>query len=253
MAHPGMSSPWVSLARALSKLGFCSRKLGRELIVSGRVRVNGELCRDPDCRVNLRQHRIEVDSHSVQPAHKVYLMLNKPRGLVTTASDEQGRPTVFECLKNAGLPALSPVGRLDKASEGLLLFTNDTAWAAHITDPHPGLEKLYHVQLDRIADPDLIQRMERGVSFEGELLRLKRAAVLRHGSRNSWLQIVLTEGKNRHIRRLLAAFGIETLRLVRIKIGSLELGDLPKGSFRHLTNKEIQELGNPGSAGVASQ
>jgi 23S rRNA pseudouridine2605 synthase len=246
-----MSSPWVSLARALSKLGFCSRKLGRELILARRVRVNGQLCSDPERRVNLRQHRIEVDSHSVQPLHKVYLMLNKPRGLVTTASDEKGRPTVFECLKNAGLPALSPVGRLDKASEGLLLFTNDTAWAAHITDPHSGLEKVYHVQLERIADPELIHRIERGVNFGADFLRVKTTAVLRHGSRNSWLEIVLTEGKNRHIRRLLAAFGIETLRLVRIKIGSLQLGALPKGAFRHLTSKEVQELGKPGSAGVS--
>jgi len=238
-----MSSLWVSLARALSKLGFCSRKLGRELILSGRVRVNGELCRDPECRVNLQQHRIEVDSRSVQPAHKVYLMLNKPRGLVTTAADEQGRPTVFECLKNSGLPPLSPVGRLDKASEGLLLFTNDTAWAAHITDPQSGLEKLYHVQMNRIADPELLHAMERGVNSEGEFLRIKRVAVLRHGLRNSWLEIVLTQGKNRHIRRLLAAFGVETLRLVRITIGSLQLGSLPNGSFRHLTSEEIQELG----------
>ena len=238
-----MSSPWVSLARALSKLGFCSRKLGRELILSGRVRVNGQLCRDPESRVNLRQHRIQVDSHPVQPPDKVYLMLNKPRGLVTTAADEHGRPTVFECLKNTGLPPLSPVGRLDKASEGLLLFTNDTAWAAHITDPHSGLEKVYHVQLDRIADPELIHTMQRGVNSEGEFLQVTRVAVLRLGSRNSWLEMVLTEGKNRHIRRLLAAFGIETLRLVRIKIGSLELGDLPKGSFRHLTTRQIQGLG----------
>jgi 23S rRNA pseudouridine2605 synthase len=169
-------------------------------------------------------------------------MLNKPRGLVTTTSDEQGRATVFECLKDAELPALSAVGRLDKASEGLLLFTNDTGWAAQINSPDPGLEKVYHVQIDRIADAKLVAEMERGQADAGDFLRAKRATVLRQGSRNSWLEVVLTEGKNRHIRRLLQTFGIGTLRLVRIRVGSLELGDLPKGAFRHLTKEEIAGL-----------
>jgi 23S rRNA pseudouridine2605 synthase len=191
----------------------------------------------------MRQDRIEVDARAVQPARKVYIMLNKPRGLVTTVSDEQGRPTVFECLKDAGLPTLSPVGRLDKASEGLLLFTNDTGWAAHITDPEIGLEKVYHLQVDRIADAELVARMERGADAgDGEFLRAKRVKILRSGSRNSWLEVVLTEGKNRHLRRLLAALGIETLRLVRIAVGSLQLGDLPKGTFRHLTEQEKNRL-----------
>ena len=245
MAHHRQSTKpgWAGLARALSKLGFCSRSRGRELILAGRVQVNGNPCRDPERRVNMQQDRIEVDASVVKPARKVYIMLNKPRGLVTTVSDEQGRPTVFECLKDASLPTLSPVGRLDKASEGLLLFTNDTGWAAHITDPEIGLEKVYHVQVDRIVDAELVSRIELGADAgAGEFLRAKRVKILRSGSRTSWLEVVLEEGKNRHIRRLLMALGVETLRLVRIAISTLHLGNLPKGAFRHLTEQEKNAL-----------
>ena len=119
-------------------------------------------------------------------------MLNKPRGLVTTVSDEQGRPTVFECLETVQVPALAPVGRLDKASEGLLLFTNDTAWAARVSAPSTNLEKVYHVQINRIAGEDLIRAMEHGVQVEGDLLAAKCVRILRQGPRNSWLEVVLT-------------------------------------------------------------
>jgi 23S rRNA pseudouridine2605 synthase len=232
----------VALARALSKLGFCSRSRGKALILAGRVRLNGKACRDPERRINLEHDIIEIGPKVIQPAGKVYLMLNKPRGLVTTAADEQGRPTVFECLANTELPVLAPVGRLDKASEGLLLFTNDTDWAARITAPESRLEKVYHVQVNCIADEGLIARMEAGVDDGGDFLQAKRVRLLRQGSRNSWLEVVLTEGKNRQIRRLFAACGVEVLRLVRIAIGTLRLGDLPKGVFRHLASEEVSAL-----------
>jgi 23S rRNA pseudouridine2605 synthase len=232
----------TGLARALSKLGFCSRKQGRELILTGRVRLNGKPCRDPERWVDPKRDRIEIDSTLVQAARKVYLMLNKPRGLVTSSSDEHGRATVFECLAGAEIPPVAPVGRLDKASEGLLLFTNDTTWAARLTAPEAGMEKIYHVQIDRIADPELIALMEKGVESEGEFLRAKHARILRQGSHNSWLEVVLTEGRNRHIRRLLKGLGVSVLRLVRVALGPLELGDLAKGAFRHLTDREVSSL-----------
>ena len=232
----------TGLSRALSKLGFSSRSRARELIAAGRVRLNGKLCREPDHWVDPEQDRIEVDSQVVRGAAKIYLMLNKPRGLVTTSSDEHGRATVFECFKDAHLPVLSPVGRLDKASEGLLLFTNDTNWAAGITEPGSELEKVYHVQARQIADAALMQRMQNGVQVEGDLLSVRRVAPLRQGTRNCWLEVVLTEGKNRHVRRLLAAFDMEVLRLVRVAVGPLRLGELPKGAFRHLTSNEVQML-----------
>lgn len=235
----------TGLARALSKLGFCSRSKAKELILAGRVRVNGGLCRETDQWVEVRRDRIEVDAQVVRKAQKVYLMINKPRGLLTTASDEQGRATVFECFDGARLPPISAVGRLDKASEGLLLLTNDTAWAAGITEPGSHLEKTYHVQIDRIADRELIQRLQRGIKVDDEFLSAKRVTLLRQGTRNCWLEFALTEGKNRHIRRLLAGFGIEALRLVRVAIGPLQLGDLAKGGFRHLTEPEIRLLAQP--------
>jgi 23S rRNA pseudouridine2605 synthase len=167
-------------------------------------------------------------------------MLNKPRGLVTSRSDEQGRDTVYRCFEGATLPWLSPVGRLDKASEGLLLFTNDTVWADRILAPATHIEKTYHVQVNCIANDALTQRLVRGQTTpEGEHLSAKRASLLRQGIRNSWIEIVLDEGKNRHIRRLIECCGIEVLRLVRVAIGTLQLGDLAKGQYRCLTPAEV--------------
>jgi 23S rRNA pseudouridine2605 synthase len=202
------------------------------------VRVNGRACRDPESRVDLKRDRFEVDQQPVRPEAKVYLMLNKPRGWVTTLSDEKGRATVCECLAGHGLPFVAPVGRLDKASEGLLLLTNDTQWAARLTDPAAHLDKLYHVQVDGVADQRLTRRLEAGVTVQGDFLAAKCARLLRQGARTSWLEIVLDEGKNRQIRRLLAALGLEVLRLVRVAVGPLPLGNLPKGAFRHLTAQE---------------
>lgn len=234
--------PRTGLARALSKLGFCSRSQAWEWILAGRVRVNGSTARNPETAVDWKRDRIEVDGEEIRAADRVHLMLNKPRGLVVTAADERGRDTVFKCFAGCGLPFVSPVGRLDQASEGLLLFTNDTAWAARITDPAHGVDKIYHVQVNCPADAAVTRRLTAGVNVEGDFLRAKRAAVLRCGRKNSWLEIVLDEGKNRHIRRLLAAIDIEVLRLVRVAIGPLALGDLPKGGYRSLTAEEVTEL-----------
>jgi 23S rRNA pseudouridine2605 synthase len=235
--------PTTGLARALSKLGFCSRSQARDHIVTGRVRVDGTVRRDPEWRVRLGGVRITVDDHLLGPTKKVYLLLNKPRGLVTTAADEHDRATVFQCLQGADLPFVSPVGRLDKASEGLLLLTNDTEWAAHITDPRTRLEKIYHVQIGRVADQPLLAQIAQGVLHQGERLETTRASILRTGTRNSWLEIVLAEGKNRHLRRLLEALGVQVLRLVRVAIGELQLGNVPKGAFRRLTEAEVRLLG----------
>ncbi len=214
------------------------------LITNGMVHVNGTLRTDPEWRVILGRDRIEVDGQPVRAEAKVYLMLNKPRGLVTTASDDQNRETVFKCLLGKDLPFVAPVGRLDKASEGLLLFTNDTEWAARISSPESHLEKTYHVQVDCLADEALVKRMLQGISADGDFLKAKRATILRHGTRNSWLEIVLDEGRNRHIRRLLAALNANVLRLIRISVGALPLGNLAKGELRHLTADEISDLAN---------
>ena len=236
------------------------------------MQVDGVVARDPERRTDWLRERIEVDRQLVRAEPQVYLMLNKPRGLVTTTADERGRETVFKCLTVEGgappapptgeskaegpqptpLPRVFPVGRLDQASEGLLLFTNDTAWAARITDPASHLDKTYHVQVDCLADETLLRQMTTGVTVDGDCLAVKHGRVLRQGTRNSWLEVVLDEGKNRHVRRLLAALGVNVLRLMRVAVGPLELGSLAKGQFRRLTRQEVAALASfgPGSAAL---
>lgn len=243
-------APRHGLARVLSKRGVCSRTEAARWIAAGRVSVDGRVIHDPEFPiVDNGSQRIAVDGHDLAAAARLYLMLNKPRGLVTTARDEQGRDTVYQCFQGAQLqgrplPWLAPVGRLDQASEGLLLFCNDPGWAAAITDPQSGPDKTYHVQIDTIPDDALLSALVRGVEHEGDLLRAKAVRLLRAGERNAWLEIVLDEGRNRQIRRLLGAFDINVLRLVRVAIGTLELGDLGKGQWRSLAADEVARLRN---------
>jgi len=232
----------VGLARALSKLGYCSRSRASSLIKEGRVRLNGLPVRDPEAPVRPERDRIEVDGHAVHAQAPLWLMLNKPRGIVTSASDEKGRETVYGCLA-PGLPWVAPVGRLDKATEGLLLLTNDSEWGARIAAPETHLDKTYHVQIAGPAGAALAEKLEGGVCADGgELLRAKRARILRQGQRNAWLVVVLDEGRNRHIRRMFESLGIEVLRLVRVAIGPLLLGDLAKGCYRPLAAEEKRIL-----------
>lgn len=232
----------TGLARAMSKLGFCSRSKATELIRMGKVTVNRTVRKNPEFPVILGQDVIIMDDVSINQAKQVYVMLNKPRGLVTSASDELGRETVFSCFEHSKLPHLSPVGRLDKASEGLLLFTNDNTWADKITNPATHLDKTYHVQIGGLVDDSLLSRLRHGIEDQEEHLAAKNVTVLRTGEKNTWLEFTLDEGRNRHIRRLLDAFGIEVLRLVRVAIGPLVLGDLPKGRWRELSRKEASAL-----------
>ncbi|MBZ5700996.1 MAG: rRNA pseudouridine synthase [Acidobacteriia bacterium] len=230
------------MARALSKLGYCSRAQAGELIRAGRVRLNGAVRKDPETPVRLGRDQIAVDGAAVGAAKKLYLLLNKPRGIVTTASDEQGRDTVYSCL-HGNLPWVAPVGRLDKASEGLLLLTNDSEWAARVLAPETHLDKTYHVQIRGVADARLLQALAAGVATDdGDFLSVKRARVLRGGERNTWLEILLDEGKNRQIRRIFEQLGIAVLRLIRVAIGPVVLGGLPKGAFRPLSGSEKQAL-----------
>src|ERR1700682_1511086 len=233
--------PRRGVARVISKMGIGSRTQAAEWVREGRVRVNDNVVRDPEAPVIQGWDRIAVDGQETTPI-RVVIMLNKPRGLVTTTSDEHGRDTVYKCFEGAALPWLAPVGRLDKASEGLLLFSNDPMWAARITDPASGPDKTYHVQIDRLSAQALLADLERGAVVDGERLAAKTARCIRAGARNAWLEIVLDEGRNRQIRRLLSAFDVSVLRLVRVAIGSLPLGELPKGGWRELTNQEIESL-----------
>ena len=236
--NDGSSLKKVGLARAISKLGYCSRSQASELIRAGRVKLNGATRRDPESPVHLGKDRIEIDGQPLSEAAKVYLALNKPRGVVTSSSDEKARETVYAYLPK-GLPWIAPVGRLDKASEGLLLLTNDSEWAAQITAPESHLDKTYHVRIGAIASEALLKSLREGIHAEnGKVLRAKHVHLLREGERNCWLEVVLDEGKNRQIRRMLEHCGVEVLRLVRVAIGPLALGELAKGTTRKLTAEE---------------
>lgn len=232
----------VGLARAISKLGYCSRSRAAEWIRAGRVKLNGAVRCDPETPTHHGKDRIAIDDRVIAASAKLYLILNKPRNVVTTTSDEKGRETVYAYLPK-NLPWLAPVGRLDKTSEGLLLLTNDSEWAARITAPETHLGKTYHVQIKAIAGYALLDALRGGVrTSRGDFLRAKDARLLRRGEHHSWLEIILDEGKNRHIRRMLEHLKIEVLRLVRVAIGPLALGDLQKGAKRSLTSGEKQEL-----------
>lgn len=236
------ASPRHGLARILSKLGACSRSQAEQWIRAGRVSLNGRIVRDPYHPTLLDQQDIRVDGHALKPVERVYVAYNKPRGVVVSAADEQGRETVYAALADAGLPWLGPVGRLDKASEGLLLLSNDTTWASGITNPVSHLQKTYHVQIAGHPSTDNLKTMQAGVDVDGELLRARTATLLRAGEKNAWLEIVLDEGRNRHIRRLLEALGFDVLRLIRVAIGPLLLGELAKGQWRRLTVAEVGVL-----------
>ncbi len=240
--------PRHGLARVMSKLGVCSRTQAIDLIRAGRVRVDGRIVRNPETPVDARDAAVTLDGAPVRALEKVYIALNKPRGYVTTARDERDRSTVYDLLRDNGFPAdrwIAPVGRLDKASEGLLLLSNDTAWSAQLTDPGSHVEKNYHVQINAVADDALLSRLREGIDIDSETMRFKSVSELRRGDKNAWLEIVLDEGRNRQIRRMLAACEITVLRLIRVAIGSLPLGTLAKGAWRELTTAEIERLRAP--------
>jgi len=235
-------TPRHGLARVLSKAGVCSRSEAARRVLAGRVAVDGQVVLDPEFPVVLERQHVTLDGEPVTAMRRVYVALNKPRGLVTTVQDEQGRATVYRCFDGAGLPWLAPVGRLDKASEGLLLFSNDPEWAARLTEPATGPLKTYRVQVDGLPDAAQLARMRDGIEEGGEHLAAHSVEVLRHGERTAWLEIVLDEGRNRHIRRLLQVLGLEVLRLVRVAIGPVALGALAKGQWRLLEAAELEML-----------
>ena len=230
------------LARVISKLGVMSRSEAARWVMGGRVRVNDLVILDPEFPVREGIDQVVIQGIEAARAARQVLMLNKPRGLVTSTRDERGRDTVYRCFDGTDLPWVAPVGRLDKASEGLLLFANDPEWAARITAPGTGPDKTYHVQVATVPTPALIAAVAEGAVVDGDRLTVKSVRLLRAGGKNGWLEIVLDEGRNRHIRRLLEAFEIRVLRLVRTAIGPLMLGDLGKGQWRPLTDDEVASL-----------
>jgi len=229
----------VSLERALSKLGLASRSEAREMIRGGRVAVDGRTETDPLLEVVPERIRVEIDGRSASRSEPLTVLLHKPRGVVTTRSDPAGRPTVYGCLE--GLDAhVIPVGRLDAATSGLLLLTNDTRFADWVTDPRNEVPRVYLVTVRGELSEETARRLEEGIEESGERLAASQAIVRKRSKRETHLVVELTEGKNREIRRMLAAAGHEVTRLRRVSFGGLELGELAPGKWRAVPVDELR-------------
>jgi 23S rRNA pseudouridine2605 synthase len=238
----------VPLARALSKLGVASRAEAHRLVESGRVAVNGRVTLDPASPVHPDRDRLEVDGGRVARASWRLLLLHKPRGTVTTRSDPEGRPTVFDLLPDDA-QRLVAVGRLDRATTGMLLFTSDTRLAAWLADPAHEVPRTYLVTVrGRLAEDDA-RRLEEGIEDAGERLQARSVRVRKASGRESHAVVVLTEGRNREVRRLFEAIGREVTSLARVQFGGLELGGLAPGAWRDVDRDELSRAfpGAPGS------
>lgn len=241
----------VSLARALSKFGVCSRSQAVALIEAGRVRVDGRLVRRAAHRLDPGRSRVTVDGARVgDDTPRLTLVLHKPAGYVTTRVDPGGRPTVYDLLGDVGRWVF-PVGRLDRDSSGLLVLTNDHRLGQRLTDPESHVPKTYHVRVRGLPDPEALRVLQEGTPLpDGRLSRRARVRVLgsaRGG--DAWLEIVLTEGRNRQVRRMCAAVGHDVQELVRVRVGRLELGDLAPREWRRLTPAELERLQRGGKEG----
>ncbi len=231
----------VQLHRALSKLGWGSRTQAQEWIRAGEVRVDGRIVTDPLTWIDLDRQCVTRLGRDAPIAAPLVLALHKPRGVVTTRSDERGRRTVYDLLP-PGLPWLFPVGRLDADSEGLLLLTNDAELSVRLTDPAHAVPKTYHVTITGRPTEATLQRLRDGVELSDGPTRLAQVRLLRAGEKKSVLEIVLTEGRNRQIRRMTAVVGHKVRKLVRVAIRALRLGDLAPGATRVLEEAERMDL-----------
>jgi 23S rRNA pseudouridine2605 synthase len=243
MARPGeRSGRRVQLHRALSKLGWGSRGQAWAWIQAGEVRVDDRVVRDPLTWVDLDHQKITRNDRAAPPsAGPLTLALHKPRGVVTTRRDERGRRTVYDLLP-PDLPWIFPAGRLDADSEGLLILTTDAALAVRLTEPEHRVAKTYHVTVAGQPSPDALDRLRHGVELSDGRTRPAEVRLLEARKRSSVLEIVLTEGRNRQIRRMTAAVGHRVRRLVRVAIGGYELGELPSGAFRPLDEGDRERL-----------
>lgn len=232
----------MTLDRVLSRFGLASRTAAREAILAGRIKVNGRVMRDPDRWTDLQTDFIHVDGNRIRQARRTYLLFYKPKGVITSHGDPGGRKTVYDCLAPE-VPWVSPVGRLDKDTSGLLMLTNDTDFANYITDPASGVPKTYLVKANTLVSDELIASLAQGLKLKrGDWAKPQSVRRLEDRGKHSWLEIVLTEGKNREVRRLLEAAGLTAFKLVRTRIGPCTLEGLQVGQARNLLRSELNAL-----------
>ena len=241
-APPPGDRPLKTLERVLSKAGLGSRSEARRWIGEGRVKVNGRVAGDPDRWVDLERDRITVDDRPLEQAARVYLLLHKPAGYLTTYRDPQGRKTIYDLLPDRDR-YLFPVGRLDLDTSGLLILTNDTDFAERLTNPEYKVPKTYAVKASRrLAEEDL-DRLRHGIELRDGPTR---PAVVNRLTGNKF-EITITEGRNRQVRRMVEALDAKVEKLVRMAIGSIVLGELPAGETRELTEEEVRKLRGAGA------
>lgn len=243
----GGSRRLKTLERVFSKAGAGSRTDARSWIGAGRVRVNGKVVQNPDHWVDLDRDRVTLDGKPLRAERKRYILLYKPTGYITTYRDPEGRPTVYDLLPEAG-PWLSPVGRLDLDSSGLLILTNDTDFAERVTNPEHKATKTYRVKASTLLTDEQIERLRRGVELSDGPTRPAEVRRLRDTGKYTHLEITITEGRNRQVRRMIEAIGSKVLKLVRTAIGGIRIGDLPIGKWRELTEEEVVSLGGAATA-----
>ena len=231
----------IRLQKFLSEAGVASRRASEKIILEGRVLVNGRPATELGCKVDPAQDKVTVDGTPVRQKRKLYVALNKPPGYVCSQRDDLKRRTVGDLLPREW-SNLYTVGRLDFESEGLIFLTNDGEFSLHLTHPRYGVRKKYLASVSGRVESDVLSRFTRGVSHEGETLKVEKARILSTNNSNSLVELELAEGKNREVRRLFESQGLEVNRLVRMQIGKIKLGELPTGKWRTLTEPEIKSL-----------
>jgi 23S rRNA pseudouridine2605 synthase len=233
--------PLKTLERVLSKAGVGSRTEARRWIHAGRVTVNGRATENPDQWVDMERDRVRFDGKPLESRERVYVLLYKPAGYLTTYRDPDGRPTVYDLVKDVGT-FLSPVGRLDLDTSGLLLMTNDTRLAEHVTNPESHVPKTYLVKASPALTDEQLQRLRDGVELSDGPTRPAQVTRVRDAETCTHFEVVLTEGRNRQVRRMVEALDAKVLELVRIKLGPIAIGTLHIGRWRMLTQAELKGL-----------
>lgn len=238
---PPGKRPLKTLERVLSKAGLGSRTDARKWIGAGRVKVNGKLVQTPDHWVDLARDKVTLDDHLVKASEKIYLLLYKPTGYLTTFKDPEGRPTVYDLIQDAGRWVV-PVGRLDLDTSGLLLLTSDTRFAERVTNPDYKVSKTYLVKASTLLVDHQLQQLRAGVVLNDGPTQPAQVKRVRDSAKHSFIEITIQEGRNRQVRRMIEAIGSKVLKLVRTEIGGLRIGDLPIGRYRELTPAEVALL-----------
>jgi pseudouridine synthase len=230
-----------TLDRVLSRAGLGSRTEARRWIAEGRVAVNGKKVQTPDAWADPEQDRVTFDGRPLQAARKIYLLLYKPKGYLTTFKDPEGRPTVYDLLTDVK-DWIFPVGRLDQDTSGLLIMTNDTAFGDYVTDPASHVPKTYLVKASMLLSDDQLGQLRQGVELSDGPTRPAQVKRIRDAARYSFFEITLTEGRNRQVRRMVEALGAKVLKLVRTQVGPIEIAGLEIGKSRPLTAQEVRAL-----------